>query len=225
MLASTQPPGSPVRLVVVMIFVFKPTAVEAESVLRNVHEIRPSNPVIEVVCQPTTVTGAQKMQALPKPYQLRLAVDSLWFGGDVDVPAITEKVALNALNPDTMTFWLPIYPLSRRSTNNLLPGSSLISDHYFSMYVGWDEEADDEKHAMWLKEQMLELEKYSDGTYLADTDPQTRPTRHWSDDAGQRLMAIRKKWDPTGVLCGYLDAGDKSGIHGLSNKLSWENPK
>lgn len=210
------------RLVVCMLFAFKSTLAEGETVLRRVHESRPSNPVVEVFCHPTTVVGAQEFQKLPKPYQLRLAVDSVWLGNDIDVAAVTEKMAVNVPTPESTTFWSPTYPASRRSTNGSMLATSLMSDHYFAAYIGWDEEDDDEKHSAWLREHMLEIEKQSDGTFLADADPQLRPARHWSVDAGQRLMSIRKKWDPAGIICGYLDAGDKSGVNGLSNKFSWE---
>jgi hypothetical protein len=218
-LASVQPPESPVRLVACMFFTFKPTSEEAEAVLHGVHEIRPSNPVVEVVCQPTDVVDAQALQALPKPYQLRLAVDSVWIDNGANVPAVIEKVMLNPPTPDSVAFWLPMYPASRRPTNSLMLATSVISDHYVALYIGWDEERDDAKNSTWLRENMSEIERHSVGTFLADTDVQTRPTKYWSVDAAQRLKDIRKKWDPTGVICGYLDAGDKSGVNGLSNSL------
>jgi len=33
---------------------------------------------------------------------------------------------------------------------------------------------------------------------------------------------VRRKWDPQGRLCGYLDQGDKSGVEGLENAHEWQ---
>ncbi len=55
------------------------------------------------------------------------------------------------------------------------------------------------------------------GAYLGDSDFQQRKTKFWTAENAARLMKLRKKWDPKGVICGYLDVGDKSGIDGLDN--------
>jgi hypothetical protein len=96
----------------------------------------PQNPVVEVVCQPSDVVDAQARQVLPKPYQLRLAVDSVWIDNGADVPAVIEKVMLNPPTPDSSALWTPMYPASRRPTNSLMLATSVISDHCVSLYIG-----------------------------------------------------------------------------------------
>ena len=66
---------------------------------------------------------------------------------------------------------------------------------------------------------MQDVKKHSRGSYLGDIDLQARATKFWGDEQAKKLMDIRRKWDPHGVICGYLDAGDKSGVVGLDNKL------
>jgi len=31
-------------------------------------------------------------------------------------------------------------------------------------------------------------------------------------------MAVRKKWDPEGSVCGFLDAADRSGVEGIPKR-------
>ncbi|KAH8780007.1 hypothetical protein F5883DRAFT_638560 [Diaporthe sp. PMI_573] len=78
---------------------------------------------------------------------------------------------------------------------------------------------DDRENEAWVKEYMANLTLHSVSTYLGDHDTQMRETKYWSDDAGEKLMTIRKKWDLERRTCGYPDKGDKSGRDGLPNKL------
>jgi hypothetical protein len=41
-------------------------------------------------------------------------------------------------------------------------------------------------------------------------------------EQGRRLMEVRRKWDPEGRVCGYLDEGDRSGVEGLENVHEWQ---
>ena len=66
---------------------------------------------------------------------------------------------------------------------------------------------------------MRTVKSHSVGAYLGDSDFQVRQTRYWADDNAKRLMKIRRKWDPHGLICGYLDAGDVSGVNGLTNAI------
>ena len=58
----------------------------------------------------------------------------------------------------------------------------------------------------------------SKGAYLGDSDFQIRKTKFWTDEAAEKLMKLRRKWDPKGTVSGYLDDGDRSGIKGLDNQ-------
>lgn len=62
---------------------------------------------------------------------------------------------------------------------------------------------------------MDDLRKSQRGSYLENKDFQFHDTKYWSDEAGKRLMSIRKRWDSQGRVCGYLDKGDKSGANGF----------
>ena len=99
---------------------------------------------------------------------------------------------------------------------------SMQSDHYMAIYTVWEKESDDERCRAWVQGVMKEVEKESVGAYLGDSDFQVRKTRFWGSEQGERLMGIRRKWDPEGRVCGFLDVGDKSGVDGLENVHEWE---
>ncbi|KAF2195069.1 oxidoreductase [Zopfia rhizophila CBS 207.26] len=45
----------------------------------------------------------------------------------------------------------------------------------------------------------------------------------WDDERCQSW--VRRDWDPEGRICGYLDAGDRSGLDGLRNIHEWKQAK
>ncbi|KAL4808152.1 major facilitator superfamily domain-containing protein [Aspergillus unguis] len=111
-------------------------------------------------------------------------------------------------------------PCSRRELPDM--ALSMQSDHYLAIYAVWEDEKDDARCQGWLRGVMQRVQRASVGAYLGDSDFQERQTRYWSQSNGARLMEIRKKWDPTGRICGYLDKGDISGAEGLGNVHEWE---
>lgn len=66
-----------------------------------------------------------------------------------------------------------------------------------------------------------DVERHSAGSYMGDADFQYRTTRFWSKENGERLQEVRRKWDPEGRICGYLDADDMGGVQGLKNEYEW----
>lgn len=90
------------------------------------------------------------------------------------------------------------------------------------MYSICPSEEQNLKCQSWVQRIMEKGEKHSSGSYLGDADFQVRAPQYWFRAAGQKLTEVRKKWNPTGRICGYLDWGDKSGIDGLKNVNEWE---
>jgi hypothetical protein len=99
---------------------------------------------------------------------------------------------------------------------------SMQSDHYFALYTVWEDLKDDERCQKWVKDIMTGVEKHSVGAYLGDSDFQVRRTKFWEDSQAGKLMDVRRKWDHEGLICGYLDEGDKSGVKGLENVHEWQ---
>ena len=54
---------------------------------------------------------------------------------------------------------------------------SLPSEYYISTFLVWEDQRDDEKHRIWLKDTYTEVAKVSCGTYIADFDAEMRMTK------------------------------------------------
>lgn len=169
-----------------------------------------------------------------------------------DVPAVLEKAFTTLPSRKSFAMYFSMTPTSRRphyeaapsksskssSSSSLREGGaaaaaaeedlagtmalSMHTDHYFALYTIWEDEGDDEGMVGWVRDVMAGVERHAEGSYLGDADFQTRRTRFWRDDNARRLMEIRRRWDPQGRICGYLDEGDKSGVEGLKNEFEWK---
>ena len=136
---------------------------------------------------------------------------------DTDVAEVLEEAFTTLTNRKTFSLWFSMAPLSQRPLPDM--AVSMQSDHYFASYTLWEDEKEDNYYQSWVRSMMKRMEPVTVGQYLGDSDFQVRNTKYWADEQGKKLMDIRKKWDPEGRLCGYLDREDRSGIDGLKNRL------
>jgi len=95
---------------------------------------------------------------------------------------------------------------------------SMQTDHYFAAYTVWEDEKDDDRCQSWTQEIMKDIAPHCEGAYMGDCDFQVRQTKFWTDAKAKKLMDIQRRRDPGGRICGYLDAGDVSGVQGLDNE-------
>ncbi|KAB5566899.1 FAD binding domain protein [Coniochaeta sp. 2T2.1] len=205
---------------------FKSSKAEAEKALAPIHASRPSGAKIEVFCDRTSLAKEYGTQASSNPEGHRYCAENAYVSNDEDVVAVLEKSFTTIPSKKSFAIYFAMNPTSRRPLpdHDTQAGMALSmqSDHYFALYSCWETEAEDEKCVGWVKDVMAEVERHSDGAYLGDSDFQQRRTKFWSEEAGKRLMEVRLKWDPKGRICGYLDAGDKSGVDGLKNEFEWK---
>jgi hypothetical protein len=150
---------------------------------------------------PTSFADERREQVRQNPQGCRYAVDNAWLEGTPEqvVPHIS-KAFTTVPNSKTFTLWFSMAPLRPLPDMAL----SLQSEIYFAIYTVWDHEADDNFYRGWLAERMRELQPVSKGQYLGDSDFTVRPSKFVSDVHWQRLEAIRKQHDPTGLFHSYL---------------------
>lgn len=86
---------------------------------------------------------------------------------------------------------------------------SMQSDHYLAVYVIWEDKADDAQCESWLSSVMQQLERHAVGSYLGEHDFQARASKSWGNEEYQKLVDIKRKWDPENRICGCL------GLEGL----------
>lgn len=200
---------------------FAQTKEAAFSSLKYVNDTHPPWAIMEAPNKPTSLANEYLDQDRANPTGHRYVAENAYINNKADVTEVLRK-AMTTLpeGSKAFTLWFSMSPCSRRGLPDM--ALSLHSDHYFALYTVWEHEKDDERCKKWVKDVMNEVEKHSVGAYLGDSDFQIRKTRFWEDEQAKKLMEIRRKWDPKGVVCGYLDQDDKSGTAGLENVHEWQ---
>ncbi|KAK7710840.1 hypothetical protein SLS64_005745 [Diaporthe eres] len=192
------------------------TEAQARSYLQVLADTRPPNALEAKEQQLSDQVQDYEESLRLMPPDHRWVADNAYLDNQVDF-AQTVKEAFTSLPKGGIAFWEPMNPVSREPLEDM--ALSLHTDHYFALYAAYKDAAEDEWHDTWVRRSMDDLRKHQRGAYLGDTDFQFHDTKYWSDEAGKKLMSIRKRWDPEGRICGYLDKGDKSGANGVSNEL------
>lgn len=219
---------------------FKHSQAEAEAALQALHDHpgrpRAPAPVVESFAQPTSLAGQYGPQEAANPPGHRYCSENAYVRNDVaDVAGVLERGFTALPNRKSFALYFSMYPTSRRGEYGVGGGGgsggasgevgsmalSMQSDHYFALYTVWEEERDDERMVGWVQDVMKGVERHAEGSYLGDADFQLRRTKFWRDENAKRLMEIRRKWDPEGRICGYLDQEDASGVEGLKNEFEW----
>lgn len=218
---------------------FKPTRAAGEAALRPLHDhaARPPGALPQsFFAAPTSLPGQYAPQQAANPEGHRYCSENAYVRNDAaDVPAVLERAFTTLPSRKSFALYFSMNPTSRRAHYDAAgsPGAgdpyggssmalSMQTDHYFALYTIWEDAKDDEKNVGWVRDVMQGVERHAEGSYLGDADFRTRKTKFWRDENAKRLMEIRRKWDPTGRICGYLDEGDKSGAEGLKNEFEWK---
>ena len=200
---------------------FQNTEEAAIASLKVVNDTHPPGATMESMCRVTTLHQEYCDQAGANPEGHRYVAENAYIDNGADVTEVLRQ-AFTTLpeNSKTFSLWYSMDPCSRRKLPDM--AVSMQSDHYFALYTVWEDPKDDERCKNWVKDVMTSAEKHSVGAYLGDSDFQVRRTKFWEDSKAKRLMELRRKWDPSGRVCGYLDEGDKSGTSGLENVHEWQ---
>lgn len=197
----------------------KHTPEEAENALRPARASRPPGTLEGWFCAEDSLANQHSAQANANPADHRYCAENAFIDNDADVAAVLEEASTTLPHRKAFALYNAMNPCSRRALPDM--ALSMQSDHYFALFTVWDDAKDDERCRAWVKDVMSRIERQSVGAYLGDSDFQVRQTRFWAEENGRRLMDVRRKWDPTGRICGYLDEGDWSGVDGLANVHTW----
>jgi FAD/FMN-containing dehydrogenase len=219
---ATPPPelGIKEHCVMPLFVTFKNSEEEARAALEPANRTRPEGALLELIDQPTSLADQYEKQAAANPDHHRYCAENAYIGNEEDVPAVLEEAFKTSPHPKAFSLWYSMNPCSRRRLPDM--ALSMQSDHYFALYTVWEHESDDMRCRGWVRDIMAKVERHSIGAYLGDSDFQSRRTKFWGDEQGKKLMELRRKLDPRGTICGYLDLDDASGLRGLANKHEWE---
>ena len=213
-------PGSDELTLNALFTTFKHSRADAEIALQPPQDSHPPNTIVSIFCEPTTLENEYNDQARCNPNNHRYCADNAYLSNDTDVASALKESFTSLPSKKSFSLYFSMIPTSRRPLPDM--ALSLQSDHYFAIYSIWEDEKDDEKCRGWVQDRMKSVERVSEGAYLGDSDFQIRRTRFWSKENGKKLMESRRKWDPHGRICGFLDQGDQSRTEGLKNEFEWE---
>lgn len=188
----------------------------AYEALQPLNDSHPAGAIVEIISQPTSIADQYLSQAKSNPANHRYCAENAYINDNVDVTAVLETAFTTLPHRKSFTLWVSMAPMSKRPLPDM--ACSMQSDHYFALYTIWENAEDDERCKGWVKNIMEDVAPMSKGAYLGDSDFQIRKTKFWTDDAADKLMKLRRKWDPKGTVSGYLDDGDISGTEGLDNQ-------
>lgn len=192
------------------IFILSATAfAESEEEARAtlaLYETCPARPraLVADVCQVTT-TAALTELGTTRHYSAakRYIADNMWTHAAFDdlLPGLREIVRTFPPAPTFMEWmnWGYVHAPPRPPM-----AFSLEDDFWYSIYIAWDDAADDAKYMGWVTDRMRALEPFASGTQLADENLRHRPFRFVADDALRRLDELRARYDPHGLFVPWL---------------------
>lgn len=164
---------------------------------------------------PTSLPRELEMQYQQNPEGHRYYVNNAWLQGDREGFCDAFAQAFSDLpNRKTFTLWYhqaPLPPISDMAFD-------LQSEIYFSAYTVWEDQADDERMIAWTSRAVQQMEPWTIGQYIGDSDFGRRPMKFMSDDHFARLQGIARTWDPDSAFVGYL-----SDAAGHTNANQWES--
>jgi hypothetical protein len=204
-------------IVIVGLTTFKHSDEDAILSLQAAEETLPSGYLQKHFTEPTSLQEQYIDQALANPEGHRYCSDNAYISNDADVATVLEETFTTLPSRKSFSLWFAMAPTSRRKLPDM--AMSMQSDHYLAIYSIWETAEGDDRCQSWVSRVMERMQPHTIGQYLGDSDFQVRNTKYWSEEHGERLMAIRRKWNPDGRICGYLDTGDQSGAKGIPNKL------
>jgi hypothetical protein len=177
-----------------------------QAVLLDADDSHPDDPVLRLFCEETNWSQQFRNKADAYPEGHRYCADNSFLENDADVAAILEEAFLTLPTKQSLALYNSMIPTSRRELPPM--ALSVQSDHYFALYGIWKKQEDDLHNQAWVSIIMNDIGRHSVGAYTGEFDFQTRQSRFWGDDQKTQLMNIRRRWDPTGIFCGYLGMED-----------------
>lgn len=176
--------------------------------LQSAEASRPHGALSSSVSQETSIQREYDNKSKAYPTGQRYKVDNVFLRNDADVVSLLEPSFTKLPTRQSLSLWSSMRPRSSRPLNGM--ALSMQSDHYLAVYVIWEDEADDAWCGSWLSSVMEQLGPQSVGSYLGEHDFQARVSKCWGAEEYQRLVEIKRKWDPDKRICGCLGLEDPS---------------
>ncbi|KAH8660275.1 hypothetical protein BX600DRAFT_438490 [Xylariales sp. PMI_506] len=208
-----QPEHSPVPAFALIAFSFKKDKKEAEQFAQALYAGRPEGAVVERIFEHSSVIAASEFLDATVPPGCRCCDDTAWLSDEADVAHLIRKSLETLPSRYSSIIYMP-----RPVPDIEKTAFSITSHHFFQLTASWKEVKEDEKCIEWVHKTYESLGPLEISSAVNGADYQVREYKFWSPENAAKIMELRRKWDPQGRICGYLDAGDKSGIQGLKTR-------
>ena len=153
--------------------------------------------------QVTSIAQECVDQYKQNPAGHRYCADNAWIHSHLPTNEVVKAMRDTFISlPSTQTFTLYFNMAPERTLPDM--ALSLQTEHYLAVYSIWKDSKDDEKCQSWMRKRFDEMQPYSAGVYLGDSDFQVRKTPFLAPGKREKLEAFRKVWDPHGLFCSYL---------------------
>ncbi|KAI0836661.1 FAD binding domain protein [Hypoxylon sp. FL0890] len=136
------------------------------------------------------------------PRGARYFTDSVFLKPGTDIVTTCKGMFTGLKHPRALAYWQPM----KSSVDRTLPdmAMSIHSDHYVSLLAIYEDPKEDQQQASWIIDHMRSLEPSILGTFVGDAHPLERPSNYWSEEAKELVLAIGRKWDPSGRIRGTI---------------------
>lgn len=175
-------------------------------VLQRAEDSHPAGTVNHWFCQDTNLHQEFESKAKAYPENHCYCVDNALLKNDADVAAVLEPAYANLPTRKSLALWTSLIPCSRRELPDM--AMSLQSDHYFALFGIWEPGSEDSHCQSWVSNIMTEVGRHSVGSYVGEFDFEARSVKIWGDTEREKIVAVRRKWDPEGRICGCLGLED-----------------
>lgn len=174
-----------------------------ETTFERIDHSHPTGAISRWYNEDTTLDQEFMNQARAYRPMSRYCVDCVFLKNNCDVVEVLEPAFTTLPSENSMILWSSMVPRSRLPLPDM--ALSVQSDHYVSIYGASESERDYSKAQSWIHGIMKDVEKYTVGAYLGESDlPAEKQAKFWGREQGKRLSEVRTKWDPDGRMFGSL---------------------
>jgi hypothetical protein len=165
----------------------------------------------------SSLAEQKRSQEAANPPHARYVVDNAWVEGEpAALIAAIEPLFRDMPTRSAFTIWFSMAP--QRPLPDM--AFSLQTDAYVATYLLDDDESRDTVNREWLNSAMRNVEPFTAGQYLGDSDMGNRQLRFMGDEQFRRLQEVIASRDPEGRFLRYL-AHDPAAV----NRNHWEEDR
>ena len=201
--------GTPV--IVVSAVVFASSQAEATARIASLRSIPKGATLIgQPIDQPSTFKDILQLTDAGFPGNKRMAGDQLWSEAPLgDLIAAVRHLAPGAPPAPSA---IALVALGGGAQPSLIPSSEKAAlskggGSFIGAYAFWDDPAQDNASRAWVHSAIRAAEPYGAGNYIGEADLSVSPSRArdcFSGPAWDRLVALRRRFDPDNLFFSYL---------------------